>query len=463
MDAAAADRKAKKLARMLNELAAHNNVGGTEIMRSMVRKRKPAPRYIASPTVNVPRKPKSKKPTKAQIAVKKAEAAKKKREAAEAKAAAKAAKAAAKKEAAKAVRAAKAAAAAKKKRARASALSSEAKASLSVKKAKKAAVKRASASDARSTAAARKRRARKRRARSGGSDSETFDDSDSDDEVEKHQKKRQRRGGAGSSKASKGGSSSFPPPPHSVSDDDDDDAAIQSDALMEVRTGGGGGRTNGVATYSEANWKKVWDMGLKSNWRGVRWSKRLRTWQAVHRLDGMLRSVSCASERDAALMYNELVARFQHNKLDDGRVNGGARGGGGIGGSSSSSSSGSGGGRSGRSGRGRGEHSTASFLLDASSVEIAVRMVGEPEPRYESEEADSDDEESDDEAMRAEEMHVRAEALVISKKRITEDVGGGHTRSGRFYSYDRDRCTFMVKWQTGMKEVIARSQVLNDE
>ena len=81
--------------------------------------------------------------------------------------------------------------------------------------------------------------------------------------------------------------------------------------------GTGGARTNGVATYGEENWKRVWDMGLKSHWRGVSWNKRKRTWQAVHRADGVLRSVPCACERDAALMYNELVVRYQHNKLDD--------------------------------------------------------------------------------------------------------------------------------------------------
>lgn len=81
--------------------------------------------------------------------------------------------------------------------------------------------------------------------------------------------------------------------------------------------GTGGARTNGVAAYGEENWKRVWDMGLTSHWRGVSWSKRKRAWQAVHRADGVLRSVPCACERDAALMYNDLVVRYQHNKLDD--------------------------------------------------------------------------------------------------------------------------------------------------
>lgn len=64
--------------------------------------------------------------------------------------------------------------------------------------------------------------------------------------------------------------------------------------------------------------------------------------------------------------------------------------------------------------------------------------------------------------MYEEELHVRAEALVISKKRISEEVSAGEVRSGRFYSYDRDYCTFVIKWQSGVKEVVARAQVLSE-
>ena len=89
-------------------------------------------------------------------------------------------------------------------------------------------------------------------------------------------------------------SSARPPPPSSSSSSDGDRAAA-----APPRRGVDPGVTK------------------KSRFRGVSWNKRKRTWQAVHRADGVLRSVPCACERDAALMYNELVVRYQHNKLDD--------------------------------------------------------------------------------------------------------------------------------------------------
>jgi hypothetical protein len=97
-------------------------------------------------------------------------------------------------------------------------------------------------------------------------------------------------------------------------------------------------------------------------------------------------------------------------------------------------------------------------------VRITERLVGE-RARYDSEGSDDDEsseeDEEEDAALREEELHVRAEALVISKKRISEEVSG-HMRSGRFYSYDRDHCTFVIKWQSGVKEVVARAQILSE-